>query len=219
MKTILITGSGTGLGKELALGYAKKGHKIILTGRREAPLKEVQQLILQGGGHAEVFTLDLTKHESIQKAVSAIIKNHSVSFLINNAGAGCFGPLTELSIAEIDLAVQTNVLGTIYLTKEFLPHLLEQNEPKIMNIISTAGQKGKVNESVYVASKFAVRGFTESLQKELEGRVTITATYMGGMDTPFWDETDHIKDKSRLKSPQQVAEIIISKDSQLEINV
>ncbi|MFE7064135.1 SDR family NAD(P)-dependent oxidoreductase [Sutcliffiella sp. NPDC057660] len=219
MKTILITGSGTGLGKELALGYAKKGHKIILTGRREAPLKEVQQLILQGGGHAEVFTLDLTKHESIQKAVSAIIKNHSVSFLINNAGAGCFGPLTELSIAEIDLAVQTNVLGTIYLTKEFLPHLLEQNEPKIMNIISTAGQKGKVNESVYVASKFAVRGFTESLQKELEGRVTITATYMGGMDTPFWDETDHIKDKSRLKSPQQVAEIIISQDSQLEINV
>lgn len=219
MKTILITGSGTGLGKELALGYAKKGHKIILTGRREAPLKEVQQLIHQGGGHAEVFTLDLTKHESVQKTVSAITKNHSVSFLINNAGTGCFGPLTELSIAEIDLAVQTNVLGTIYLTKELLPHLLEQNEPKIMNIISTAGQKGKVNESVYVASKFAVRGFTESLQKELEGRVTITATYMGGMDTPFWDETDHIKDKSRLKSPQQVAEIIISQDSQLEINV
>ncbi|MGM0838606.1 MAG: SDR family NAD(P)-dependent oxidoreductase [Bacillota bacterium] len=219
MKTILITGSGTGLGKELALGYAKKGHKIILTGRREAPLKEVQQLIHQEGGHAEVFTLDLNKHESVQKTVSAIIKNHSVTYLINNAGAGCFGPLSELSIEDIDLAVQTNVLGTIYLTKELLPHLLEQKEPKIMNIISTAGQKGKVNESVYVASKFAVRGFTESLQKELEGKVTVTATYMGGMDTPFWDETDHIKDKSRLKSPQQVAEIIISQDSKLEINV
>jgi short-subunit dehydrogenase len=219
MKTILITGSGTGLGKELALGYAKKGHKIILTGRRDAPLKKVQQLIHQEGGHAEVFTIDLTKHESVQKTVSSLIKKHSVSYLINNAGAGCFGPLTELSIAEIDLAVQTNVLGTIYLTKELLPHLKEQNEPKIMNIISTAGQKGKVNESVYVASKFAVRGFTESLQKELEGKVTVTATYMGGMDTPFWDETDHIKDKSRLKSPQQVAEIIISQDNKLEINV
>jgi short-subunit dehydrogenase len=219
MKTILITGSGTGLGKELALGYAKKGHKIILTGRREAPLKEVQQLIHQEGGHAEVFTIDLTKHESVQKTVSAIIKSHSVSYLINNAGAGCFGPLSELSIAEIDLAVQTNVLGTIYLTKELLPHLLAQTEPKIMNIISTAGQKGKVNESVYVASKFAVRGFAESLQKELEGKVTVTATYMGGMDTPFWNETDHIKDKSRLKSPQQVAEIIISQDNKLEINV
>jgi short-subunit dehydrogenase len=219
MKTILITGSGTGLGKELALGYAKKGHKIILTGRRDAPLKKVQQLIHQEGGHAEVFTIDLTKHESVQKTVSSLIKKHSVSYLINNAGAGCFGPLSELSIAEIDLAVQTNVLGTIYLTKELLPHLKEQNEPKIMNIISTAGQKGKVNESVYVASKFAVRGFTESLQKELEGKVTVTATYMGGMDTPFWDETDHIKDKSRLKSPQQVAEIIISQDNKLEINV
>ncbi|MBM7619601.1 short-subunit dehydrogenase [Bacillus tianshenii] len=219
MKTILITGAGTGLGKELALAYAKKGHTIILTGRRETPLKEVQELIRQNGGHAEVYTLDLTKQESVQKTVDTITDAHSVSYLINNAGAGCFGPLSDLAIEDIDLAVQTNVLGTIYLTKALLPHLLEQTEPKIMNIISTAGQKGKINESVYVASKFAVRGFTESLQKELEGRVTVTATYMGGMDTPFWDETDHIKDKSRLKSPQQVADTIIKHDTQLEINV
>lgn len=219
MKTILITGGGTGLGKELAIGYAKKGHTIILTGRREAPLKEVQEVIQKDGGQAEVYAIDLGNHESVQQTVSAITKNHAVSFLINNAGRGCFGPLTELAIEDIDLAVYTNVLGTIYLTKELLPHLSEQPDPKIMNIISTAGQKGKVNESVYVASKFAVRGFTESLQKELEGKVTVTATYMGGMDTPFWNETDHIKDKSRLKSPKQVAEIIISQDRQLEINV
>jgi short-subunit dehydrogenase len=127
--------------------------------------------------------------------------------------------LTELDYEEIETAIQTNVLGTIFLTKELVPHLLEKEKPKIMNIISTAGQKGKVNESVYVASKYAVRGFTESLQKELKGKIHVIATYMGGMDTPFWNETDHIKDKSRLKSPRKVAEIIVSKDAELEIQV
>ncbi|WP_223703443.1 SDR family NAD(P)-dependent oxidoreductase [Sutcliffiella deserti] len=219
MKTILITGAGSGLGKELALAYAEKGHSIILTGRRVEPLQEAQTLIKEGNSHAHVFPLDLADAGSVEKTVTAITKEHKVDFLINNAGAGCFGPLTDLSLEEINQAIQTNVLGTIYLTKAILPHLLLQQQPKIMNIISTAGQKGKVNESVYVASKFAVRGFTESLQKELEGKVTVTATYMGGMDTPFWNETDHIKDKSRLKSPKEVAEKIISQDSQQEIIV
>ena len=63
-----------------------------------------------------------------------------------------------------------------------------------MNIISTAGLRGKVNEAVYAASKFAVRGFTESLQKEYEGsRMKINAVYMGGMDTPFWEGSNHVK--------------------------
>lgn len=74
-----------------------------------------------------------------------------------------------------------------------------------MNIISTAGLRGKVNESVYCASKFAIRGFSESLLKELEGRIKVVAVYMGGMDTPFWNNTDHVKDKSRFKSPREVA--------------
>ncbi|WP_078381761.1 SDR family NAD(P)-dependent oxidoreductase [Sutcliffiella halmapala] len=219
MHTILITGAGTGLGKELALVYAKKGHTIILTGRKNAPLQEVKAMIVADGGRAFSHTLDLTQLADVQRKVAAITEEHTVTYLINNAGVGCFGSLTELASEEIELAIQTNVLGTIYLTKELLPHLLKQQQPKIMNIISTAGQKGKVNESVYVASKFAVRGFTESLQKELEGKVMVTATYMGGMDTPFWNGTDHIKDKSRLKSPKEVAEIITSQDVLPEIHV
>ncbi|MEA3319606.1 MAG: SDR family oxidoreductase [Bacillota bacterium] len=219
MKTILITGAGTGLGKELALSYAKKGHTIILTGRRLDPLEAVKEEILTFGAQAFVYQLDISSLENVKQTVSKIISEHTVDYLLNNAGAGCFGPLTNLDYGEIETAIQTNVLGTIILTKELLPHLLKQENSKIMNIISTAGQKGKVNESVYVASKFAVRGFTESLQKELEGKVHVIATYMGGMDTPFWDETDHIKDKARLKSPREVAEMIVAQDNQLEIQV
>ncbi|NLP50118.1 SDR family oxidoreductase [Bacillus sp. RO1] len=219
MQTILITGAGTGLGKELALSYAKKGHTIILTGRRLDPLEAVKEEILSLGAKAFAYQMDIGSLENVKQAVSKIISEHTVDYLLNNAGAGCFGPLTNLDYGEIETAIQTNVLGTIFLTKELLPHLLKQENSKIMNIISTAGQKGKVNESVYVASKFAVRGFTESLQKELEGQIRIIATYMGGMDTPFWDETNHIKDKSRLKSPREVAEMIVAQDDQLEIQI
>jgi short-subunit dehydrogenase len=100
------------------------------------------------------------------------------------------------------------------LTRSVMPRFIEQGEGQIMNIISTAGLRGKKNESVYVASKFAVRGFTESLIKELEGtNIKATAVYMGGMDTPFWDETDHITDRSRLKSPDEVAKLIIDQNA------
>jgi len=87
---------------------------------------------------------------------------------------------------------------------------LKGGKGHILNIISTAGLRGKVNEDVYAASKFAVRGFTESLQKEYEAStIKITAVYMGGMDTPFWTDSDHISDRSRLRSPSEVAKLII----------
>lgn len=219
MQTILITGAGTGLGKELALTYAKKGHTVLLAGRRLDPLQAVKEEIQSIGAKAFSYQMDISDVEDVKQTVNRITSEHNVHYLLNNAGAGCFGPLTELDDKEIETAIQTNVLGTIFLTKELLPHLLKQEDAKIMNIISTAGQKGKVNESVYVATKFAVRGFTESLQKELEGKVQVTATYMGGMDTPFWEDTDHIKDKSRLKSAREVAEKILAQDDKLEIQI
>ncbi|WBL15923.1 SDR family NAD(P)-dependent oxidoreductase [Sutcliffiella sp. NC1] len=212
MNTILITGAGTGLGKELALAYAKKGNTIILTGRKLLPLKEVQLLIEEMGGHAEVYTIDITNVNELEHSVHKILKHHNVNFLINNAGIGSFGPFTALSLDEIETMINTNVKGTIYMTKIVLPHLLKHRNGKVFNIISTAGQKGKVNESVYVASKFAIRGFTESLQKEYEGKLNIKAVYMGGMDTPFWEKSDHIKDKSRLRPPKEIAKKIIKED-------
>jgi uncharacterized protein len=213
METIVITGAGTGLGKELALQYAEQRNTVILTGRRLSPLVAVQTEIEQRGGKAFSYTLDIRNYENVKATAEEILKNHQVTCLINNAGVGYFGPLTSLTAEQIHDMIETNVKGTIFMTKAFLPYFQTIPKAKILNIISTAGLRGKVNESVYVASKFAVRGFSESLVKELaQTNISVTAVYMGGMDTPFWEGTDHIKDRSRLRSPKEVARQIIAED-------
>lgn len=209
MKSVIITGAGSGLGKELALLFAGQGFHIILTGRTLDKLQSVEQEIHEAGGSAQSYTVDITQTKDISKLMKQL-QNHELYGLINNAGVGHFGPVNSLAAQDIQEMFETNTLGTVYMTQAVLPLLKEKNEGLLMNIISTAGLKGKVNESVYVASKFAVRGFTESLQKELENtNIKVKAVYMGGMDTPFWDESDHIKDKSRLRSPKEVAAMIL----------
>lgn len=210
MKKILITGGGSGLGAELAKGYGEKGNHIILVGRNEENLKKVTKEIIQQGAFAEYCVMNISNKDSIDRGIRAILQKHNnIDYLINSAGVGFFGSIETLTMDEMNTMIDINVKGTIMITMKLLPYINE----RVLNIISTAGLKGKVNEAVYCASKFAMRGFTESLQKELaHSKVKITAVYMGGMDTPFWENSTHIKDKSRLKAPQEVAKEIISND-------
>ncbi|CCJ33415.1 MULTISPECIES: SDR family NAD(P)-dependent oxidoreductase [Caloramator] len=197
---IVITGAGSGLGRELAKVYAE-GNDLILIGRSLEKLEETKREI-EGAKSINCISCDITNPQSVENLKEKIKHIHNfVDILINNAGVGIFGPIEDMEYKDIDTVIDTNVKGTIYVTKVLMPMIKE----KIMNIISTAGLRGKVNESVYCASKFAIRGFSESLLKELEGRIKVVAVYMGGMDTPFWNNTDHVKDKSRFKSPREVA--------------
>lgn len=218
MKAIIVTGAGTGLGKELSLLLARQGFHMILTGRTEDKLNTVKVQIEQSGGSATAVQLDLRNLEDIKEKALLISKKHEIYGLVNNAGLGYFGPFTEVSDTEIDEMFQTNVFGTINMTKALLPYIEQNDEGLVLNIVSTAGLRGKKNEAVYCSSKFAVRGFTESLQKEYEGTGTrFVAAYMGGMNTPFWDDSEHVTDPSRLRSAAEVAQIIVNNLDQPEI--
>ncbi|MFG6495935.1 SDR family NAD(P)-dependent oxidoreductase [Fictibacillus sp. UD] len=212
-KTVIITGGGSGLGLALAYQYYKD-FNVCLIGRTETKLKQAVQTFSTSSENTVSYKVcDVTHYEQVQSVLQSIFDNEDVHLLINNAGTGIFQPLNELSESDIRQMMETNVYGTIYPTKAAFPLFKKQGYGKVMNIISTAGLRGKVNESVYCASKFAVRGFTESLVKEWDGTgIYPTAVYMGGMDTPFWDGSDHISDRSRLKSPEKVAQLIIEQD-------
>jgi short-subunit dehydrogenase len=218
LKTILITGAGTGLGKELALAYAQKGNRIILVGRTQSNLNEVSGMIEKTNGSAITTTCDISDSSVVEKLLSRLNETEKIDQVINNAGIGFFGPLQEISADEINQMIDTNVKGTIYVTKAILPTFLERNAGKIMNIISTAGLRGKVHETAYCASKFAIRGFTEALVKELANTtISVSGVYMGGMDTPFWDENNHVTDRSRLKSAKEVALEILERENETEL--
>ncbi|KGP89830.1 short-chain dehydrogenase [Pontibacillus chungwhensis BH030062] len=209
MSYIAITGAGTGLGAALAKQYAANDNTIYLLGRTEDRLLSVKREIEEQGGMASVVVCDVTDPSSVEEAMAQMPK---LDVLINNAGLGIFGPVQELTTTDINQMLNTNVKGTIYMTQTALPRLTESGG-RILNIISTAGLRGKVNESVYCASKFAQRGFTESLQKELaETSASVTAVYMGGMNTPFWDGSEHVSNPSKLKDPAAVAQIIFDQD-------
>jgi short-subunit dehydrogenase len=215
LKTIIVTGAGSGLGQELSVQFSQQGFHLLLIGRTSEKLIATKKKIESLGGTADSVVLDIRNATDVSSKCEELSKSYSIYGLVNNAGVGHFGPIVDTSTWQISEMLDTNVLGTILMTQAILPLLQKNGESRIMNIISTAGLRGKVNESVYVASKFAIRGFTESLQKEYEGsQLKINAVYMGGMDTPFWEGSSHVKDTSRFRTPKEVAEIIFEQMEQ-----
>ncbi len=213
--TAVITGGGTGLGKELAKQLSAKGYDILLVGRREQPLKETVQSILASGGQASYVIMDVRSLTEIEQTLSAW-DSQDIELLVHNAGVGYFGPLESSSDEEMVATFETNVFGPIRLTKAMI-EAVTHRAFTVINVISTAGLRGKKNESLYAASKFALRGFGESLQKEYEeSQIRIVNAFMGGMNTPFWDNSDHVEDASRFRSPAEVAEMIVSQYTETE---
>lgn len=209
MPAVAITGAGSGLGRALALKYAKNNYIVYLLGRDDSKLHIVQHEILRDGGQAEVILCDIRQEASVGIAFQQI---GNLDVLINNAGIGIFGPVDHYTINDIDSTIDTNVKGTIFSIQSALP-LIKESKGRILTIISTAGLRGKVDESIYCASKFAIRGLTESLQKEWEKKpISISAVYMGGMNTPFWKDSTHVSNPTKLKGPEIVAEQIFNED-------
>ncbi len=164
MNNILITGAGSGLGAELARLYSSSSTRIILIGRTLSKLQTIVQELEQNGNEAVAYTCDISDYESVENLTNIINKKYkTIDTLINCAGIGHFGPFPDLGLHQIDQMININLKGTIFMTQAFINVISN----KVINIISTAGLKGKVNESVYVASKFAVRGLTESLTERV----------------------------------------------------
>lgn len=160
-KVVLITGSSSGFGKHTALFFAKKGWQVVASMRNpEKSCKELSEL--------DKPVLDVTDRDSIHKCVRYVIEKYgSIDVLVNNAGAALAGPLEGVSDHSISQLFNTNILGLINVTREVIPYMRQSNYGTIVNISSVVGRIGAPFLSIYVATKFAVTGFTESMRYEL----------------------------------------------------
>ncbi|MGB8461817.1 MAG: 3-ketoacyl-ACP reductase, partial [Priestia megaterium] len=176
-KVALITGAGKGIGRSTAIELAKEGVNIGLIARTEADLKAVASELEAFDVQVAYATADVSSMEEVNAAVEHLhTKLGATDILINNAGIGKFGSFLELDPDEWKQIIDVNLMGVYYVTRAVLPQLIEKNGGDIINISSTAGQKGAPVTSAYSASKFGVLGLTESLALEVrKHNIRVTA--------------------------------------------
>ncbi|WP_052427455.1 SDR family oxidoreductase [Neobacillus niacini] len=208
IKVVVITGAGSGLGASLAKKYSVMGCHVCLLGRTVSKLERIAEQLTNS---YSIYEVDVTSRNAVANVMESIKEEAGpIDLLINNAGLGVFDLAENLVEEAVHDMIDINLKGTIFCTQEVLPSMKKHNQGIVVNVISTAGVEGKVNETVYCASKFGVRGFTESLALELkETGIRVLGAYMGGMKSPFWDgilSAERIKD---FMDPDDVADIII----------
>ena len=206
---VLITGGSSGIGKETAKQFITNGAKVVITGRDEIKLKETATEI-----GAIPLLFDISNLKSIpQKAKEAIsLLEGKVDVLVNNAGIGVFPILGEITEADLLKVYNTNVFGLALLTQEIIPIFKAQQSGNIINIGSTASLKGFARGSVYAASKFAVRGMTQSWQAELrKDNIRVSLINPSEVTTAFAETTrTEREEQSNKLGSEDIARTILS---------
>ncbi len=180
-KTIFITGSSTGLGRDTAKLFASRGWKVIATMRD--PAKETE---LGGVPGITLLPLDVTKPEQIQAAVTSALALGPVDVVFNNAGYGLAGPLEGISDEQLVAQIDTNLYGVIRTTKAFVPHFRERGSGVFIATTSIGGLIAFPFNSAYHATKWALQGWSESLAFELgKFGILVKTVAPGGIKTDF----------------------------------
>ena len=207
MKSVLISGGNSGLGLEIAKLLLGKGYQVIILGKDKIKLEKVQKDL--NTERLICLECDLRDFKNVEEKVSKV---KSLDILINCAGIINYKKLEDQDPENIIDIINTNLLGTIFLTRKVLPIFKKQNSGIVLNISSTSGLMtgGHPYESVYIASKFGVTGFNEALRKELteEGKsIKVLGLYPGGMNTKLFSKAGLEKDTSNFLNPKDIAEI------------
>jgi short-subunit dehydrogenase len=188
-RTAVITGAGSGIGRALALDLAQRGCHLALADIREQSLEETRQLLEQRVGRTPLristHVLDVASAAAIESFPAAVCAEHpSINLLFNNAGVAIEGDFREIKAADFEWLMDINFWGVVRMTRAFLPLLERSDVAHITNISSLFGLIAPAGQSAYVASKFAVRGFSDALRHELEdGHIGVTVVCPGGVNT------------------------------------
>jgi len=163
-KVAIITGGGTGIGKGIALQFAKEGAYVVICGRRKEPLEETVKLIEYNGGEAIYCIVDVSSYSQIQELVeTTLMKWGQIDILVNNAGIYIPHDIASISEDEWDKVMNVDAKGVFLTSKAVLPHMLKQEKGKIINIASIAGLFGFAKSAAYCAAKGAVVNLTREM--------------------------------------------------------
>ena len=224
---VVVTGAASGIGRALAVRLAKEGISgIALSDVNGSGLAETAELAASQGVQISMHVIDVSDLDQMKRFADEVIEKHGcVTHLINNAGVGLLGTFEHISIEDMRWLMGVNFWGVVHGCKVFLPTLLAQPEAHIINVSSVFGFIAPEEQSAYCASKFAVRGFTESLRHEYAGtNLYVSSVHPGGVltniarnsklgeNTPVeWKQQGaNFFDRVAKSTPEQAAETIVT---------
>ncbi|HUX31292.1 MAG TPA: SDR family oxidoreductase [Thiobacillus sp.] len=213
-KRIILTGAAGGIGYRVALLLAEKGARLALVGRNASRVEEICAEINQRGGLAVPVILDLSGEGAAEQAMAAALQSlGGIDVLVNNAGIMDFTLFERQDPKRIGQMIGVNVIAPMLLVRAVLPHLLKQDGGRIVNIGSAFGSIGFPHFATYCASKFAMRGFSEALRRELvDTQVGVTYVSPRATKTPLNDDvtTRMLEEtKTSMDAPEYVAAQIV----------
>lgn len=210
-QTALITGAGRGIGRAVALAFAREGCRVALAARTGTELEAVAAEISALNGQALVVPCDVADPTEIQNTVDRTLDAlGNVDILVNNAGYACFKPVWELSLEEWRRSLDVNVTSAFLFCRALLPHMMERRSGRIINMSSVTGLKALPEQGAYCAAKHALNGWTKSLALELRPyNIAVHAVCPGGVDTRFSREAMPHRDKSEWMQPEDIANTVL----------
>lgn len=211
VKTVLVTGASSGIGRALALELATRGAYVALCARREPELREVARLIEERGGRALVLPVDVADPDAIRAAiVQADAELGALEMVIANAGVGASGHAATLEWAEIDKVFSVNTRGAIATLTAAIPIFLAHKRGHLVAVTSLAGRRGLPRSGPYGASKAAVSTFVESLRLDLhDAGIRVTDVQPGFVDTEMTKNRGHAR--PLVWTPEKAARVIANR--------
>lgn len=211
-RVALVTGGSRGIGKAIALAFAREGAKVFIVARGKEDLEATVEEILRAGGQAQGKVADLSKVRDVKRLVREVIRSlGTIHILVNNASL--LGPretLARYSLADWEQVVRVNLTGLFMITKEVLGVMVPRDEGTIINVSSGVGRVGKARWGAYSASKFGVEGFTQVLAEELKGsHIRVNAVNPGGTRTQMRAEAYPDEDPMTLPHPDEITDVFV----------
>jgi NADP-dependent 3-hydroxy acid dehydrogenase YdfG len=203
-KVVLITGASSGFGADAARLFAKEGAIVVLSARRKDRLNALAEEIRLAGGKALAVPLDVTVQSQIDQAVKTVLDTFGrIDILLNNAGVGRLDWLERLDPAvNIDMPINVNLRGVIQLTRAVLPSMLAHRAGQIINMSSVAGLIAPAMYTIYSATKYGMRGFTDALRREVAPLgIQVSGIYPGPAPTEFDQHSGDNPLKQNIKVP------------------
>ena len=206
-RVAVVTGGSKGIGRAIVRHLARQGAHVVALGRHQETLDETRASMAEEGLSIECLVADVALPDAVGRAVQTTVQKFGrIDVLVNNAGMGVFRPVRDMSVEEFDAMWHTNVRGVFLMCRAVLPHM-SAGGGDIINIASLAGKNALKGGAGYAATKWALRGFAQSLMLEVRDQnIRVVTIFPGSVDTAF---SSMNKRGDKITQPQDVADAVL----------